>query len=79
MKSDLDPVGTPGECLVDRVVDHLVDEVMEAARARRADVHARAQPDRLETLENGDVLGGVSSFSHTKKPCILVQFGPQVV
>ena len=51
------------ERLVDRVVDDLVDEVVEASRARRADVHARAQADRLEALENGDVLGGICCFS----------------
>ena len=50
--------------LVDGVVHDLVDEVVEAARAGRADVHARAQPDRLEALEDGDVFCGVSRFSH---------------
>ena len=35
----LDEVVAVGERLVDGVVDHLVDEVMEAARARRPDVH----------------------------------------
>ena len=54
----------PAERLVDGVVDDLVDEVVEAAGARRADVHARAQPDRLETFEDGDVLCGVASLGH---------------
>ena len=38
----------------------------------RADVHARPQPDRLEALEDRDVLrrvGGLSCLSHRKKPC----------
>ena len=48
-----------GERLVDGVVDHLVDEVVEAARAGRADVHAGSLADRLEALEDGDVLGAV--------------------
>ena len=34
MEGDVDPIGTPGERLVNGVVDDLVDEVMEAARAR---------------------------------------------
>src|SRR5437868_13678931 len=68
MQDDLDAVVAAGKRLVDRVVDHLVDEVMEAAGTRRADVHARAQPHRLEALENGDVLGGIGSFSHQKSP-----------
>src|SRR5581483_6033827 len=70
MERDLDPVVAAGERLVDGVVDDLVDEVMEAPRAGRADVHARPQPDRLETLENGDVLSGVNRFSHEKSPAI---------
>ena len=47
------------ECLVDRVVDDLVDEVMEARRAGRADVHTGALAHRLEALQNGDVFGAV--------------------
>ena len=39
MDRDVDQVVAAGERLVDRVVDHLVDEVMQAARARRPDVH----------------------------------------
>ena len=51
--------GEAGERFVDRVVDELVDEVVQSALARRADVHAGAQPDRLEALQHGDVLGVV--------------------
>jgi hypothetical protein len=64
MESHLDEVRTPRHGLVDRVVDHLEDQVMEASRARRADVHARPQPHRLETLENGDVFRGVGGLGH---------------
>ena len=71
MERDLDALVAPRERLVDRVVDHLVDEVMEPARARRADVHARAQPDGLEALENGDVFCGIG-VSAIKKA---LQFG----
>ena len=48
--------------LIDRVVDHLGDEVMQAPWARRADVHTGAQPDRLEAFEHGDVLGRVAGL-----------------
>ena len=68
MDGHLDCAGTSRHGLVDGVVDHLVCELVQPARARRADVHARAQPDRLEALENGDVLGGIGSFSHEKSP-----------
>ena len=60
---DLDVVGLARERLVDRVVHDLVDEVVKAALARRADVHARTLADRLEAFEDGDVLGGVAPVS----------------
>jgi hypothetical protein len=44
---------------------------VKPARPGRTDVHAGAQPDRLETLEHGDVLGGVGCFGQKKNPCIL--------
>ena len=56
---DVDGVAVAGERLVDRVVDHLVDEVVQAANAGRADVHAGPLAHRLEALEDGDVLGVV--------------------
>src|SRR5262245_23219588 len=49
-----------GNRLIDGVVDHLVDEVVQAPWAGRADVHARALANGLEPLEHGDVLGAVA-------------------
>ena len=67
---DVDGVVVARERLVDGVVDDLVDEVVEAPDPGRADVHARAQPDRLETFEHRDVLGRVTglrlSLRHTE-------------
>src|SRR5690349_16000527 len=57
---DVDLVGLACQRLVDRVVHDLVDEVMETAHTGRADVHAGALADRLQTLEDGDVLGPVT-------------------
>ena len=57
---DLDARAVARQRLVDRVVDDLVDEVVQPARAGRADVHARALADGLEALENGDVLGVIT-------------------
>jgi hypothetical protein len=79
MKGDVDVVGAARQGLVDGVVDDLVDEVMEPAGARRADVHARTQPNGLETLEDSNVFCGVSCFSQRKKPCILPLLGPRSV
>ena len=59
VEDDDDFAAVAGEGLVDRVVDHLVDEVVQAAGAGRADVHTGTLADRLETLEDGDVLGPV--------------------
>jgi len=43
-----------GQGLVDRVVDDLPDQVVQAALAGGPDVHARALADRLEPLEHLD-------------------------
>ena len=59
---DLDRVVVARERLVDRVDDDLLDEVMEAPQAGRADVHPGPQTDRLEAFEHGDVLGRVSGL-----------------
>ena len=56
---DLDGVGLAGQRLVHRVVDHLVDQVVEAARARRPDVHTGPLAYRLQSLEDRDVLRAV--------------------
>jgi hypothetical protein len=52
---DVHLVGVAGQRLVDGVVHHLVDEVVQAARAGGADVHARALADRLQALEDLDL------------------------
>ena len=49
-----------GQRLVDGVVHDLVDEVVQAHDAGRADVHAGALADGLEALQDGDVLGVVA-------------------
>ena len=44
-----------GERFVDRVVDHLVDEMVQAPGTGAPDVHAGALADRVEALEDRDV------------------------
>src|SRR5262249_10792729 len=56
----LDQLAVAGEGLIDAVVDQLVDEVVQPADARVADVHARAVADVLRVLVNIDVLGIVT-------------------
>ena len=52
-------VAVPAERLVDGVVDDLPEAVHEPARVGRADVHAGALADRLESLEDGEMAGGI--------------------
>ena len=59
MDRDLNGVVTARQGLVDRVVNNLVDKVMQAAESRGADVHARSFADGLEALQNLDVFGVV--------------------
>ncbi len=54
-QGDHDLVAVAGQRLVDRVVDDLGDEVVQSALPGRADVHARALADGLESLEDADL------------------------
>ena len=56
---DVDLIAEAGQRFVDRVVDDFVDEVMQPRRPGRADVHRRALADRLEALEDLDLVGAV--------------------
>ncbi len=53
---DVDLVAEPGQRFVDGVVHHLVDEVVEAGRTRRPDVHGRPLADSFQPLENLDLV-----------------------
>ena len=56
---DLDPVAEAGQRLVDGVVHDLPHQVVQAALAGGADVHAGPLADRLEALEDLDRAGVV--------------------
>ena len=58
MDGDVDFGAITGEMFVDRVVENFENAVMQTALVRVADIHARAFPDRFQTLEFID-LGGV--------------------
>ena len=66
---DLDAGAVAGERLVDGVVDDLEDEVVQAARAGGADVHAGALADRLEALEYLDIFGVVAGLLQRTSQC----------
>ena len=59
MNPDVDLIAVTGERFVDRVVDDLVDEVMQTLRPGRADVHGRALAHGLEALEDLDLVCAV--------------------
>jgi hypothetical protein len=52
----------PRHRLVHRVVDDLGRQVMQSRLVGAADIHARTAPDRLQPLENLDVLRRVGGL-----------------
>ena len=56
---DGDAGAEAGHRLVDGVVDDFPDEVVETGQTGGSDVHAGPLADRVETLQNLDVLGAV--------------------
>ena len=58
---DIDARRVSAQRLVDRVVDDLIHQVVQAHLAGGADVHGRAQPDRRQPLEHGDIFSGVAA------------------
>lgn len=52
--------GKTGESLVDRVVDHLVNQMMQAAHACVADIHRRTFAHRLKSLKHLDIIRLIS-------------------
>jgi hypothetical protein len=55
----VDLIAEARERLVDRVVDDFVDEMMQPGRPRGSDVHGRPLADRLETLEDLNLVRAV--------------------
>jgi hypothetical protein len=58
---DVDLFAIAGQRLVHRVVHHLVDQVVQAHLAGRADVHGRTQAHCLQAFKNLDVFAGVAA------------------
>ena len=51
--------GEAGESLIHRVVDNFVDQMMQASRTGRTDIHARADTHRFEAFQHAQVAGVV--------------------
>jgi hypothetical protein len=60
LDAQLDPRCVAGHRLIDRVVDDLPHQVVQATGVGRADVHGRPSADGLQPFENLDALGRVS-------------------
>jgi hypothetical protein len=57
VEDDLDGVAPAGQGLVDAVVDELDHEMVQTTEVRGSDVHPRAPANRLQTLEDLDLVG----------------------
>jgi len=51
-----------GQGFIDAVIHHFIDEVMQTPHRDIADIHRRAQPHRLQTLENLNLAGIVGGL-----------------
>ena len=54
-------IGKPGNRFVHGVVEHFGEEVVQRAFVDAADIHSRSFPNRFESFENLDVLGGIAT------------------
>ena len=63
IEDDENFIAVAGERLVDRVVDHLIDKVVQTPRPGGADVHARAFANRLQAFQHLDLLGAVGGLN----------------
>ena len=48
----IDSGAVPGQVLIDRVVDNLIDQMIQSAAGSTADIHARSSPDRLQSFDD---------------------------
>jgi hypothetical protein len=60
MDGDIDLRAIAGQGFVHGVVHHLVNQVMQAHLAGRADIHGRPQAHGLQTFQNFDTTGIVN-------------------
>ena len=55
-------IAVPGECFVDRVVDDLIDQVVEPSRPRRTDIHTGSFANSLQSFEDLNIACAVGTF-----------------
>jgi hypothetical protein len=54
-ESYIDFCAIASECLIDRVVDDFINQVVESAFASGSDIHSRTLSNRIQAFENCDV------------------------
>src|SRR5579875_3493100 len=62
MDRHLDGAGKARHYLVNTVIDDLLDQMMQTALVRRADVHARTYTDGFQAFENLNILFTIASI-----------------
>ena len=75
MNRDVDFGAVAGERFVDRVVDDLVNQVMQTGRPRGADVHRRALANRFKAFEDLDAFGAVVGVAVARVPVRAAETG----
>ena len=60
VQGDFNLAAMPGQILVDRVVDDLPQQVMQALTVDSSDIHRRPHADGFQTFENFNIAGAVS-------------------
>jgi hypothetical protein len=58
----VDVLAISGKAFIDAVVDDLIDKMVKALDARRADIHSRPFPYGIQALQHLDILGSVGFF-----------------
>ena len=58
-KLNLDPGGVTGDGLVHGVIEYFRRQMMTRALVCAANIHAGAEPDRLQSFKDLNILGGV--------------------
>ena len=69
---DVDFRAITRQCFIDRIVDNLIDKVVQPGLCGRPDVHCRAFADSLQALQDFNVLSAVRAFFVWRNPDILV-------
>jgi len=55
VQRDVNVPTVAGHCLVDRIIDDLIDQMVQPARRRVTNIHPWAQSNRLDSLEHPDI------------------------